>query len=142
MWKQEIKNKFNIQLPNLKQEQAFRQSVRGGRTYKSKHKFVSNQYQDILDGKCDFDDIVDYLIDADVVSLYPIATAHYPYPVGECKELTPNNEDKYPLCMHGKIGIYYIKYKTNKHLIHSIGGRRYIRRIPPCLSCYIILSFP
>ena len=119
MWKKNIRNKFNVQLPNLKQENAFRQSVRGGRTYKSKHQFLSKQYESFHKGECDFEDIDDFVIDADVVSLYPTAMAHYPYPVGECKELKIGEVE-----MKGKMGIYFIKYETNKHLIHSVGGRR------------------
>ena len=117
MWKKAIRNKYCVELPNLEQEKAFRQSVRGGRTYKSKHKFISQEYDDYKNGKIDFDDIKDYVIDADVVSLYPTAMAHYPYPVGACLESKDNK-------MHGKIGIYKIKYEANKNLIHAIGGRR------------------
>jgi hypothetical protein len=127
MWKDSIKDKnFFIQLPTLDQEKDFRESVRGGRTYKSKHKFISKQYDAYFRGdddiysnnkKIDFDDIDDYLIDADVVSLYPTAMVDYPYPVGDCQQ---SNDDQ----MHGKIGIYYISYETNKKLAHSIGGRR------------------
>ena len=42
--------------------------------------------------------------------------AKYEYPTGECFETTEYVSDK--------LGIYYIKYKTNKNLQHSIGGRR------------------
>jgi len=224
MWKKSIRNKFSVELPNLEQEKAFRQSVRGGRTYKSKHKFVSEQYEAFHKGECSFDDIKDFVIDADVVSLYPTAMAHYPYPVGECKEFNPDQpidakelyakQDKYfhlkddgwvtflinalvfqddnftnhdgliifirsifnkkwkvqtyktditnyvethkptgsnmdethlknifqvyktiftnkivskntvVISNGSNMGIYFIKYTTNKHLIHSIGGRR------------------
>lgn len=123
MWKKNIRGKFSIQLPNLKQEEAFRQAVRGGRTYKSKHQFISEDYEAYHEGKCGFDDIKDYVIDADVVSLYPTAMAHYPYPVGDCKELSEST-DNTPLEMKGEMGIYQIEYEANKHLIHSIGGRR------------------
>ena len=130
LWKEDYMNeqeveKFHgkpidfINLPTLEQEKAFRQSVRGGRTYKSKHRFKSTQYDSFIKGECDFDSIEDYLIDADVVSLYPTAMAKYPYPVGGCKKLLPCQN-----YMLGKLGIYNIKYKTNKNLQHSIGGRR------------------
>lgn len=115
LWKRSIRSKFSIQLPNLEQEIAFRQSVRGGRTYKSKHNFVSKEYEGFKNGEIEFDEINDYCMDADVVSLYPAAMAKYPYPVGECKKW--NGEE-------GKIGIYKIKYETNKNLMHSVGGRR------------------
>lgn len=122
MWKQTIKNSFSIQLPDIKQEESFRKAIRGGRTYKSKHKFISDQYEKVINGECDFNDIEDFVIDADVVSLYPHAMENFKYPVGECIELKENTEEK--LTMKGEMGIYYIKYKTNKDLIHSIGGRR------------------
>lgn len=108
-----------VKLPTLDQEKAFRQSVRGGRTYKSKHRFVSEQYDVFKRGEIGFDDIIDYLIDADVVSLYPTAMAHYKYPVGDCKKLLPHEN-----YMRGKMGIYNIEYKANKSLQHSVGGRR------------------
>jgi hypothetical protein len=108
-----------INLPTLEQEQAFRQSVRGGRTYKSKHSFTSEQYSQFLDGTKNFDDINDYLIDADVVSLYPTAMAKYKFPVGECKKLLEGEHE-----MKGEMGVYLINFTTNKNLQHSIGGRR------------------
>ena len=129
LWKKSIREKFSIQLPDLKQEVAFRQSVRGGRTYKSKHRFKSEQYDGFKNGSVSFDDVTDYCIDADVVSLYPAAMAKYLYPVGDCYELTADDIlnsntplNKYGLA--GKIGIYKITYEANKLLQHSIGGRR------------------
>jgi hypothetical protein len=124
-WKKGVKLAgFKINLPTLKQEEGFRESVRGGRTYKSKHRFSSEQYNatiaTIAEGKfgdTEFDSIQDYLIDADVVSLYPAAMI-YEYPIGDCLELPPNAG------LTGKMGIYYIKYEANKNIAHSIGGRR------------------
>lgn len=117
MWKERVGSMDDlIHLPTLKQEKAFRQSVRGGRTYKNKHRFVSEQRDAFLNGDISFDDIKDYLVDADVVSLYPAAMQGYEYPVGEAIETKEY--------MEGKMGIYYIRYVTNKNLIHSIGGRR------------------
>ena len=110
-----------IMLPTLEEEHAFRQSVRGGRTYKSKHRFISKQYEGFKTGDISFDDIDDYIIDADVVSLYPTVMAKYEYPVGQCKKLEQTDTT---LSMLGKIGIYNIAYITNKNLQHSIGGRR------------------
>ena len=63
-----------------------------------------------------FSEIVDYLVDADVVSLYPAAMSQYKYPVG--KALETNR------IMSGKMGIYYADVTPNKNLLHSIGGRR------------------
>jgi len=128
-----------IKLPTLDQEKAFRQSIRGGRTYKSKHRFKSEQFDGYIEGKTSFDEIEDYLIDADVVSLYPTAMADFEYPIGDCERLpqfipdesgtnnTPfdsqfvSGDQKQT---RGKMGIYEIEYKANKNLMHSIGGRR------------------
>ena len=119
LWKQNINRKYFIQLPSLEQEEGFRQSVRGGRCYLSKKRFISNEYDDVISGKKKFNDINDYVVDCDVVSLYPTAMAKYEYPTGECKkyDISKPNEK-------GVMGIYKIKYITNKNCQHSIGGRR------------------
>tara|TARA_R110000851_G_scaffold136632_1_gene272256 strand:+ start:43 stop:3264 length:3222 start_codon:yes stop_codon:yes gene_type:complete len=157
-WKKHTKSSgYMIDLPTLKQEEGFRKSVRGGRTYKSKHRFKSEQYESFIKGEIDFNDIIDYMIDADVVSLYPAAMMEE-FPVGNCEKLNTIEEqeieDEENFCrailngtlkkkntqdilsalrrknkpkklkMQGKMGIYYIKYITNKNLAHSIGGRR------------------
>jgi len=118
MWKRSIHNKYDIHLPTIQQEAAFRASVRGGRCYKSKSEFKSKDYDAFMNEKIDFEDIKDYMIDADVVSLYP-ASMMYEYPIGECFRLAEGTK-----CMEGKMGIYYIKYKTNKRLAHPVLGRR------------------
>lgn len=119
IWKNKIRKKFYIELPTLQQEKDFRQTIRGGRTYKSKSRFISEDYEKFKKGEITFKEVNDYVIDADVVSLYPTAMSKFSYPVGECKELKEGENE-----MKGKMGIYYIKYITNKNLQHSIGGRR------------------
>jgi len=116
MWKQKIKGKYIISLPTIKQEDAFRQSVRGARTYPSKRRFISSQYEDYINGKIEFKDINDYLIDADVVSLYPAAMANYKYPIGHPKETNEYKQDK--------LGIYEIKFTPAKTLQHSLSPVR------------------
>ena len=155
LWKHRIDGKFDIQLPNLEQEQFFRKSIRGGRVYPSKHRFKSIQYDSYINKECAFEDVEDYVLDADVVSLYPTAMT-YLYPIGDCFKFNPplplklsqrknyflsenhsilsKNESLSPritegnegvnYSMPGKMGIYTIRYKTNKNLIHSIGGSR------------------
>ena len=105
-----------IYLPTLEQEKAFRQAVRGGRTYKSKHRFTSKQLKRLNEDRMSFEEIMDYLVDADVVSLYPAAMSQYKYPVGKAIET-----DHIVPC---KMGIYYVDVIPNKNLLHSIGGRR------------------
>lgn len=119
LWKKNISGKYLIELPNIKEEVYYREAIRGGRTYKSKHEFKSVQYDDFTAGNCSYDEIKDYIVDCDVVSLYPSAMANFEYPVG-CSQ--PLKEDEFE--MKGKIGIYDIDYKANKNLAHSIGGRR------------------
>ncbi len=63
--------KSTIYLQTPEQEKFFRESIYGGRTYKYKHKFVSSQREANINGELDFEDVDDYLIDADVNSLYP-----------------------------------------------------------------------
>jgi hypothetical protein len=115
IWKTRTKKVEDIVLPTLEQETAFRKAVRGGRCYKTKNQFFSSQREAFLSGEVKFDDIDDYLIEADVNSLYPQAM-RYDFPIGECRETKK--------WIEGKMGIYYIKYIPNKNLTHSIGGRR------------------
>jgi hypothetical protein len=123
IWKKMV-SAVMIALPTSEQETAFRQAVRGGRTYKSKHRFVSTERQAYLDGKISFDDISDYIVDADVVSLYPTAMAKYEYPVGDCSKLSDADIVSNKLPADAKMGIYEVSYITNKNLAHGIGGRR------------------
>jgi len=123
IWKSKMNKEF-IMLPTSEQETAFRQAVRGGRTYKSKHKFVSTDRESFLRGDTKFDDIKDYIVDADVVSLYPTAMAKYEYPVGDCIKLSDTDIASNMLPADAKIGIYEISYIANKNLAHAVGGRR------------------
>ena len=116
MWKQNIKNKYIISLPTIEQEEAFRESVRGARTYPSKRRFISSQYQQYIDKSIDFDDVNDYLIDADVVSLYPAAMCNFKYPIGHPIESKIYQPDK--------LGIYEIKFTPPKTLQHSLSPVR------------------
>ena len=86
-WEKMSKNPIFLQ--TAEQEKFFRESIYGGRTYKYKHTFVSKQRDDYVDGNLSFEDIDDYLIDADVNSLYPAATKNE-FPVGIPTRLKPN----------------------------------------------------
>ena len=124
----ESKNPIFLQTPE--HEKFFRESIYGGRTYKYKHTFVSKQIDDYVDGNLSFEDIDDYLIDADVNSLYPAAMKNA-FPIGIPTRLKPNtpsvnyfnelisDQSKCP-----KVGIYQIEYVTNKYLIDAILPRR------------------
>ena len=115
LWKLNIRGRFDIALPTLEQEQDFRQSVRGGRTYKNKSYFESSDLKGFKNGDIKYSDVDDYLYYGDVVSLYPTAMLEK-YPVGRPQETK--------IFVNGKLGIYNISYVANKNIIHSIGGRR------------------
>ena len=93
-----------------------RQSIYGARCYKNKNRFTSKQYDDIINGNISYDDINDYIFDADVVSLYPTAMSKYPYPVGKEKETNLYRSDK--------LGIYKITYIAPKDLLNPILPRK------------------
>ena len=93
-----------------------RQAIYGARCYKNKNRFTSSQYEDVISGTIKFDEISDYIFDADVVSLYPTAMSQYKYPVGKEKSTT--------LYKDGKLGIYKITYKAPKDLLNPILPRK------------------
>ena len=72
---------FTIYAFNPEQEKFFRESIYGGRTYKYKHSFTSSQREAFMKNKISFEGIDDYLIDADVNSLYPAAMMKE-FPIG------------------------------------------------------------
>ncbi len=114
-----------ICIPTIREEINFRASCFGGRCYKSKHKFVSTQREEYLKGKISFVDIDDYIIDADVVSLYPSVMQKNNYPIEEATELTDKDIAEWNTSMKSKkkcpnMAIFYIKYVTNKYLAHGI----------------------
>jgi hypothetical protein len=116
-------------LQTPEQEKFFRESVYAGRTYKYKHNFISTQREAFLNNNLAFEDIDDYLIDADVNSLYPAAMLEE-FPIGianqldvvKCEEFNKfiDEEGRCP-----KYGIYRIEYITNKSLIDSILSKTY-----------------
>jgi hypothetical protein len=127
-WQTKVKDP--IYLPNSEQEAFFRPSIYGGRTYLSKKEFYSSQRDAFLVGEIGFDDIEDYLIDQDVVSLYPAAMAHYAYPIGPSSALDEGDEviawnvelrdtRKMPY-----MGIFEIEFIPNKKLAHAVLPRR------------------
>jgi hypothetical protein len=117
-------------LPTADQEHFFRDSIYGGRIYKYKHKFVSSQREAYMSKQIKFEDIDDYLVDADVNSLYPAAMKNK-FPVGIPVHLRPGT----PSCKYfneliqqnnkcSKFGIYRVEYVTNRNLIDAILPRR------------------
>ena len=107
-----------VQLPNIEIDKFFRMAIKGGRTYLNKKRFVSDQREGYLRGEITFDELVDYMIDADAVSLYPAAMLEE-YPVGYCERLEKGDKK-----MQGKMGVYKCNVQSNKFLAHPISGRR------------------
>jgi hypothetical protein len=105
-----------VYIPTPKQDDFIRQSVYGGRCYKNKNRFTSAQYDAVKNGTLtDVEQIDDYMVYLDVVSLYPTSMLNE-YPVG-----TPLDTTEY---VDGKLGIYKINYKPNKKLLTPVLPRR------------------
>jgi hypothetical protein len=105
-----------IYLLDNKWETNVRQSVYGGRVYKNRNSFISAQYEAARAGKLTFDEITDFIFDADVNSLYPTAMKNFPYPVG--KEMETN------IYHEGLLGVYNIKYIPPKNILTPILPRK------------------
>lgn len=137
LWKKTLmegdKIKTFIKLPSCREENIFRPAVFGGRCYPSKKQFESVQLEKYFKGEIEFEQVEDYLMDLDVVSLYPSVMKLFKYPVGKTFEMTINDlryfnkhlESKTTLSGNQKgkcqfMGIYYIKYIPNKYLAHAI----------------------
>lgn len=121
-------NKSPIYLQSPEQEKFFRESIYGGRTYKYKNTFKSSQRDDYMNGTFKFEDIDDYLIDADVNSLYPSAMMNT-FPVGTPIKMKSNTISYFNCLIKEenecpKVGIYRVRYITNKYLIDGILPRR------------------
>jgi hypothetical protein len=133
LFKASIRSQYYISLPTLESEAFYRQAIRGGRTYPSRRRFISESYIDYVNGRLDFDDIKDYCIDADVVSLYPASMANNEYPIGDEKRLEAKYREQefkayeskeFEANTPGAMGIYKVSYVSNKKLAHSIAGTR------------------
>ena len=125
VWKDHMMKhcKSVIKIPTRREELAFRPSCFGGRCYPSKKMFESIERNDYLKGKLDYNKVYDYLMDLDVVSLYPSVMQFHDFPVGKVIEVKNSNEHNKYIRENNKCkfaGIYYIKYIANKYLSHAI----------------------
>ena len=119
-------NAFDIWRDNYLKEQIFlldaekdinvRQAIYGARCYKNKNRFTSTQYDKVINKEMKFEDVDDYIFDADVVSLYPTAMSQYAYPIG--REIVTN------IYRSDKLGIYKITYTAPKNLLNPILPRK------------------
>jgi hypothetical protein len=118
-----------ITIPTSDQEAYFRPSVYGGRCYKAKSFFYSEQSDSYLNGDVSYDEIKDYVVDLDVVSLYPAAMEKFVYPIGVPEKLVgaPVQQANGYIQSHNRLeymGVYHISFKANKQLAHAILPRR------------------
>ncbi len=116
IWRTNYLNNKIVELPTKEEDDFYRQSIYGGRCYPNKKFFKSVEYQKIMKGEINFNDIIDYLIAVDYVSLYPSAMLEK-YPIGYHIDT-----NKY---IDGKLGIYKVKFITNKKcLVPPIPSRK------------------
>lgn len=131
LWKRDLfttsRKNVSIVLPNTLQEVFFRSSIFGGRTYKCQHRFISTQYMEVMRGELVFDQVQDYLLDLDAVSLYPSAMAMYPYPVNECyfiEDINKWNETIRKKRSFPHMSVVHVRYEPPRNLAHAILPRR------------------
>lgn len=117
VWTTTVKDVVNI--PNEEEYDFIGGSIYGGRTHPVKRFYQSSQYEDIKSGKIKHKDLKDYIYIADVKSLYPTAMK-FSYPVGASRKVKGDEECR----NHKKLGIFKIKYITNKKLPISILPRK------------------
>ena len=108
--------KDQIFLLNAEKDGNVRQAIYGARCYKNKNRFTSSEYDQVINKELKYENITDYIFDADVVSLYPTAMSKYPYPIG--KEINTN------IYRSDKLGVYKITYKAPKSLLNPILPRK------------------
>jgi hypothetical protein len=107
IWREQYLDQ-DVFAPNLEQETMFRKSVYGGKTKAYKPKFISSEIADIEAKKIGYEACKDYLLDLDVVSLYPTAMHDFEYPVGKQQ---PTN-----VFMEGKMGLYEVLFTCPDNL--------------------------
>lgn len=135
VWSSKLQPDHAVCLPSMQQEPIFRQAVYGARTYPSKRAFESSQRDRVIAGEIKYEDIEDYLVDLDVVSLYPTAMAFNEFPTGKAYELASHTQItefnqllEHNSLPHGAgwlpLGIYHISFKANPNVAHAPLPRR------------------
>lgn len=121
-WRDHYLGANKIHLLDAVTEKYCRMSIYGARCYPNKKEFKSVLYDDIVSGKISYDNIDDYLFDADVVSLYPTAMANYLYPVGK-EIMTCIYQYEKPVKgepLKAKLGFYHVDYTCPKTLLNPV----------------------
>jgi hypothetical protein len=129
-WKSTLKNE--IEILNYEDDCFSRKSIYGGRCFPQKQYFVSKDMH-----SHDYDEINDYLVDIDVVSLYPTAMANFQYPIGKSvkiddygilhrmmRDLNNMNKEEYLSSAKYKFGIVEVDMKPNTNLISAVRPKR------------------
>lgn len=119
-WLLTLKDEINLVMQE-KPYTEMREAYYGGRCYPVVRSYTSSQYQDIKDGKLSFDDVKDYIYDADVNSLYPYSMLNFPYPTGQY-EYKEYPEDIYMMQKFedNQLSIWYVHYVPNQNLMHPV----------------------
>jgi len=103
-------NQSVIYIPSEDELEFIQRSTYGANVYPVKKHFKSKEYNEIIKGTKKYDDLTDYLMIMDVVSLYPTSMLNE-YPTGKASwvaDIQPN-----------KMGIYEIDFKPPKDILFS-----------------------
>lgn len=113
-----------IEIPELDKHVFCRRALYGGRVIVIKRYFSSKYLKDIEEGKVKYDEVDHFLVDCDVVSLYPTAMALFEYPVGESNWVTKEEDVlEYQKLLNDErfedfpLSIWEIDFKPNKKLM-------------------------
>ena len=99
-----------IYIPHEDELTFIQRSTYGANVYPVKKHFKSNEYDEIVSGEKDYNDLKDYLMIMDVVSLYPTSMLNK-YPAGKgswVNEIIPD-----------KMGLYEIDFEPPKDIMFS-----------------------
>ena len=107
LWK--LVNDAEIYLPSEDELDFINQSKYGANVYPVKKHFKSKEYDGIVEGKIKYEDMTDYLMIMDVVSLYPTSMLN-DYPVGQSKWVGERDTSK--------LGIYDVSFTPPEDILY------------------------
>lgn len=120
-----------ITFPNINQYKKMYKATYGGRVYPVKNYFKSSKFDKIMSGELGYNDLIDndHLLKLDIVSMYASCMQSNLFPIGEVYDAS----DRYLADLNAgkaelKIGIYKIKYITNKKLIIPVLPSRKVKK--------------
>lgn len=116
-WKVFTKNHYNtFTKMNVETASILRQALYGGRVMVCKKEYKSEDYDAVISGLKTWEEVNDCMNYLDKVSLYPTAMVENLFPSG--------NMNVTNIFVKDKLGIYQIKYITNKSLLYPVLPRR------------------